>query len=263
MSGLRKGYADTSFGQVHVVELGTGSPVLLLHQTPRSWDEYAELLPLLGRRVRAIAMDTIGFGASAPLAEHSIGNYAAAAIELLDALGIDEVDLLGHHTGGVVAVEVAARAPERVRRAVFSSTPYIDAEARKQPSRRAPIDPVTERADGAHLVELWRRRQDFYPPDRPDLLSRFVRDALTLGPDAERGHEAVSAYRMEERVGRISCPVLCLGASADPFAFPDLERLAAQLPAAETAVIDGGMIPLMEQRAAEVAELVLEFLLSR
>lgn len=262
MTELRKAYADTSFGQVHFVECGTGAPVLLLHQTPRSWDEYAELLPLLGRRVRAIAMDTIGFGASAPLAEHTIGNYAAAAIELLDALGIDEVDLLGHHTGGVVAVEIAAREPRRVRRAVLSSTPYIDAEARQR-RRRRPRTPVSDQMDGSHLLELWHRRQDFYPADRPDLLSRYVRDALILGADVERGHDAVSAYRMEERIGLIRCPVLCLGASADPFAFPELERLAGQLPTADKAVIDGGMVPLMEQHATEVTGLVLDFLLSR
>jgi pimeloyl-ACP methyl ester carboxylesterase len=47
------------------VEHGTGEPVLLLHQTPRSWDEYRDVLPLLGANHRAIAMDTLGFGASA------------------------------------------------------------------------------------------------------------------------------------------------------------------------------------------------------
>jgi pimeloyl-ACP methyl ester carboxylesterase len=45
--------------------------VLLLHQTPRSWDEFRDVLPLLGRSRRAIAIDLVGFGDSSrlPLAE--------------------------------------------------------------------------------------------------------------------------------------------------------------------------------------------------
>ena len=42
-----KGYATTPLGQLHYVEAGNGVPILLLHQTPRSFDEFAEVLPLL------------------------------------------------------------------------------------------------------------------------------------------------------------------------------------------------------------------------
>ncbi len=45
--GVRFGYADTSFGQLHYAEQGRGPVILLLHQTPRSWDEFRELIPLL------------------------------------------------------------------------------------------------------------------------------------------------------------------------------------------------------------------------
>ena len=256
-----RAYADTEFGQVHFAECGAGSPVLLLHQTPRSWDEFRELLPLLGARHRAIAADTLGFGQSGPPPEHSIEAYAAGAIALLDVLGLERVDVLGHHTGGVVALEVAARAPRRVRRLVLSSTPFVDAAARERRRHRAPIDLVAVQPDGRHLAELWERRRAFYPPGRPDLLTRFVRDALQLEvSELEAGHDAVGRYRMEERARMIECPVLCLGASQDLYAFPDLEPLAAHLRTATTAVVEGGMVPLMEERPADVAALVLDFL---
>jgi pimeloyl-ACP methyl ester carboxylesterase len=258
---IRKGYADTSFGQVHYAECGSGAPVVLLHQTPRSWDEYREVLPLLGRTHRAIAMDTIGFGASAPLAEHSIENYAAAVLEFLDALGLDRATLAGHHTGGVVAVEVAARAPERVERLVLSSTPYVDAAAREARRHRPPIEHLETDPDGGHLTEMWRRRQPFFPADRPDVFNRVIRDAMVLGPDAEKGHQAVGAYRMEERIGLVRCPVLCVGASADPFAFPELASLTARLDDPAIAVIEGGMVPLMELHSIEVADLIARFAL--
>ncbi|WP_336205281.1 alpha/beta fold hydrolase [Nonomuraea sp. LPB2021202275-12-8] len=254
------GYARTPYGQIHYAECGQGDPILLLHQTPRSWDEYREVLPLLGRSHRAVAMDTLGFGASAQPATHTVEAYALGVLALMDALGLESAAVAGHHTGGVIAIETAARAPERVARLVLSSTPLVDAEARERRRRgRRPVDNATERQDGSHLTELWAGRAAFYPPDRPDLLARYVRDALAVWPGVGLGHQAVAAYRMEERLGLICCPVLCVGASADPFGFPELDRLAARLPGATTAVIGDGMVPL-EFRAAEFAGVVEDFL---
>ena len=264
-AAIRCGYADTSRGQVHYAEVipaapASPVPVVLLHQTPRSWDEYREVLPLLGRTRRAIAFDTIGFGASAPIADHGIETYASVLAEFIQALSLPKVALVGHHTGGLIAIETAARAPGLVAALVLSSTPHYDADGRARAAARPPVDQVTEQPDGSHLAELWRKRQSFYPPGRPDLLTRLVRDALTLGSDAEAGHEACRRYRLEDRAGLVQCPVLCLGASADPFAFPDLKPLAARFPQARVAVIEGGMVPLMEQRPAQVAEVISEFL---
>lgn len=260
MTGIRLAYAEVSRGQVHYAECGFGPPVVLLHQTPRSWDEYREVLPLLGRTHRAIAMDTIGFGASAPLVDHSIEVYAETVVEFFDALGLDRTALVGHHTGGIVAVEVAARAPKRIRRLVLSSTPYVDAEARRRRRLRPPIDLVDVDPDGKHLTELWQRRQGFYPPGRPDLLTRFVRDALVLGDDVEKGHQACGRYWMEDRIGLVECPVLCLGAAADPYAFGELEPLSSRIPQAVVSVVEGGTVALMEQCPEQVAELIAEFL---
>lgn len=257
---IRRGYAETSFGQMHYAECGAGAPIVLLHQTPRSWDEYREVLPLLGRTHRAIAVDTAGFGASAPIVEHTIEMYAASIVAFLAAMHLRRITLVGHHTGGVVAVEVTAQALERIERLVLSSTPYVDAEGREARQQRPPIDHIDVEPDGRHLVEMWQHRQPFYPVGRPDLLSRFVRDALGLDPNnLEKGHEAVARYVMEDRIGAVTCAVLCIGASADPFAFPELDKLRAALPDAEVAVIEGGMVPLMEGHPNEAAQLIASF----
>ena len=95
---------------------------------------------------------------------------------------------------------------------------------------------------------------------RPDPLTRFVRDALVVGDDVERGHEAAGRYRMEERIGLVRCRTLCAGASADPSTAPDLYGSSSQLNTSRVVVIDLGMIPLMEQRPAEVCELIARFL---
>src|SRR6186713_1427258 len=88
-SGIERRFVTTRFGCIHVAMAGTGFPVLLLHQTPRSWDEYRDVLPLLGGDFRAIAMDTLGFGDSdCPVGEPSIELWAQGAFALLDALEV-------------------------------------------------------------------------------------------------------------------------------------------------------------------------------
>ena len=256
-------YADLPHGQVHYAECGPrdAPAVLLLHQTPRSWAEYRAVLPLLGARYRAIAMDTAGFGASAAVpGEASIEAWAATAVALLDALGIARADVVGHHTGGVIAIELAAGWPARVGRLVLSSTPCTDAAFRRERAARAPIDEVAVRADGGHLTELWQRRQPYYPADQPELLHAFVCDALKVIARVEDGHRAVARYRMEERIGRIAQPVLVLRAGRDPFAAPHAQALCERLPQARVAEIAGGMVPLPEQLPAAFAAAVLEFL---
>ena len=85
MPQVERSFISTPSGRVHIAASGGGAPVLLLHQTPRSWDEFRDVLPLLGRHYRAIAMDTMGYGDSDPLphGQASIENWAKAAHELL------------------------------------------------------------------------------------------------------------------------------------------------------------------------------------
>ena len=78
-------FVEVPAGTIHCASAGAGRPVLLLHQTPRSWDEYRDVLPLLGRRVQAIALDTIGFGDSCkpPLGRDSIAKLTSNSAPLI------------------------------------------------------------------------------------------------------------------------------------------------------------------------------------
>ncbi len=260
-TAVHRGFVDTPEGQIHYATAGQGSAVLFLHQTPRSWDEYREVLPLLGAKYRAIAMDTIGFGDSyRPKQKGSIEAYARGVIRFMDAMEIDQAFMIGHHTGGVIALEVAATYPRRVRRLVLSSTPYVDAEDRKRRQTRPPIDEVKIEPDGSHLTDLWQKRMAFYPKNRPDLLTRFVIDAFKTGDRLEEGHEAVSAYRMEHKVGLIKVPTLVLCGANDPFAFPHMKLLADRIKECQTAVIEGGMVPMVDQMPQAFAKAVIDFL---
>src|ERR1700675_2077226 len=135
-------FIKTPSGVIHIAAAGEGFPVLLLHQTPRSWDEYREVLPLLGRHFRAIAMDTVGFGDSSalPAGEDSIEAWAAAALDLAVQLGLERLAVVGHHTGAAIAVEMAAAAPERIAALVLSACAYGDANKRARHHGKTVID---------------------------------------------------------------------------------------------------------------------------
>ncbi len=260
---VRRAFADLPHGQVHYARSGDAGPaVLLLHQTPRSWTEYREVLPLLGARFRAIAMDTAGFGDSAPLpGTPSIERWAQVAVQLLDALGIARAHVVGHHTGGVIAVELAAAHGDRVGSLVLSSTPFTNEPFRIARAQRPPIDAVEHSPDGDHLTALWRKRQGFYPPGRPDLLQAFVADALKVSGDAEGGHRAVASYRMEDKVAALQGRrTLLVHAPGDPFASPHTAEWRHLLPRAQVASIEGGMVPLPDQLPIQFADAVAAFL---
>ena len=251
---------------MHYAECGerdaAALPIVLLHQTPRSWREYADVLPLLGARRRTIAVDTVGFGESDAVAEATIEAWAEAALQLLDASGVTRAHVVGHHTGGVIAIEIAARAPARVASLVLSSTPFTNGAFRAARAGRPAIDAVAPSDDGSHLAALWRKRQPFYPAGRPDLLQAFVADALKAGGDVEAGHRAVASYRMEDRIGALSAAVLIVHATDDPFAAPHLAEWRQLLPDAQVATIAGG-VPLPDERPAEFAAAVLAFLATK
>ncbi len=258
-----RGYLATPLGAVHYAEVVPAEPVgtvLLLHQTPRSWDEFRDVLPILARRgLRAVALDTLGYGGSDPV-EPSVATWAAGALAAADVLGLQRFAVAGHHTGGVIAVELACAAPERVEALVLSSTPVVDAEFRDRPHG---VDEVDRDADGHYLQALWAGRAGFYPADRPDLLERFVRDALVAGLGrSAAGHAAVRDYGMEERLPLLRARVRLVGATADPYGYPNLVRMRAVLPDADVVEIEGGTVPLPDHMPDEYAEAVASFVLA-
>jgi non-heme chloroperoxidase len=105
--------------ELNVVDVGSGSPVVLVHGLPSCASDWAALpqkLAALGHRV--IAYDRIGFGySSRPPATPDRYTYASNARDLgklLDALGIDRATLVGWSYGGAVVQTFTEEAPQRV-----------------------------------------------------------------------------------------------------------------------------------------------------
>ena len=250
---------DTKLGQVHGVTAGSGpgTPLLLLHQTPRSVDEFAEVMPLLAAERRVVALDTPGYGCSDRVpGRPTVADYAYSAIQALDHLGIARVIVVGHHTGAVIAVEMAAAFPERVERVVLSGPVYTDAAGRAELAQF--FRQWTIAGDGSHLVEKWRKMHEWLP--RPELVQRFVVDLFRAGTESEQGHFAVADYQMEDRLPHVRCPALLLYCSRDPFATPERAgALRAAFRPCDEATVEGGVFAANENPGGYAAA-VLEYL---
>jgi len=169
---------------------------------------------------------------------------------------------VGHDTGAVIAMELAASRPDRVERLVLSACPYVDASDRDRRHRTGGhrVDHVESKPDGTHLAELWQIRQAFYPKDRPDLLTRFLADALRAGEKIREGHGACSRYHMEEKIGRVRCPTLVTWGTEDRFASPQAETVAGHIPGSRLAPVVGGTVAVVDEMPGAFAQLVLDFL---
>lgn len=115
-------FVSTRSGRVHVLDIGHGDVILLLHGSGRSVADWGEgFAERLARYHRVVAFDDYGFGLSDR--NHGVGYgialWARQAIDVLDALGVERTTIMGHSAGGAVAAILAADHPERVRAAVF------------------------------------------------------------------------------------------------------------------------------------------------
>ena len=108
---------DTPFGRVAYVERGEGPPALFVHGVPLNGYHWREQLEALSDIRRCIAPDLMGLGATdiAPGRPVDFEAQAGMLLAFIDALGLDQVDLVGNDSGGAISQILATRAPDRIR----------------------------------------------------------------------------------------------------------------------------------------------------
>ena len=168
--------------RVHFAEAGEGPPVLLLHGWPQHHRMWRRVIGRLRESHRLIAPDLRGFGwTDAPGEGYDPLTFASDQIALLDALGIERADVIGHDWGGFTAFMLGIAHPERIGSIVACSTPH-------------PWPPLGLQG----LDQLWRSWYAFLnaSPAGPALMRRgFARGRLLRGNVGEPfGPEDVDAY---------------------------------------------------------------------
>ncbi|MEE4273545.1 MAG: alpha/beta hydrolase [Thermoanaerobaculales bacterium] len=259
MNATNRHFFNTQFGDVHYTDVGSSEtpPVILLHQTPRSIDEFAEVIPLLAAEHRVVAMDNPGYGCSdIPPRQPTVEEYADTVVELMDHLEISKAVLVGHHTGGILAIDIAARYPDRVDRLALSGPHYMDAEMREmllKISKQWTVQP-----DGSHMQEKWDKFSGWV--DDPMIVHRVVTDLLRAGETSEYGHFSCADYLMENTLPKVNVPTLLIVGKNDFFANTPKNNIFEEIIPDNTKVMIEGGIFLPTESPEPFAEVVLEFL---
>lgn len=116
-------FLSTSSGDVHILDIGEGDVILLVHGSSGSiadWQESAA--ERLAESYRVVAFDSYGFGLSERNDSFEYGHpfWTQQALEVLDALEIERAVVLGHSAGAMTAVMLSADHPDRIRGTILT-----------------------------------------------------------------------------------------------------------------------------------------------
>lgn len=259
-----RSFLELPWGQVHIRSAGDSrAPLLLmLHQSPLSSRSYEAVLALLAvaGNVRAVAVDTPGFGLSdPPPRDWSVEDYADAFWAIAERVsGGTQVNLFGRATGSVITFAMAAMRPTAVSRLLLHGLPVYSA-SEKAVRLKTFAPPWTASVGGSHLDWIWRRIQGEYPDLDPSLSTRLVADYLAAGPDFAAGYRAIWGYKLEPTAPPADMPVLLLGGGLDRLSFMH-ERAMQLLPRAQAVWLEGATDFVAEQNPDLFAKTLGEFL---
>ncbi len=262
---IRKGYSDGPFGQIHwrmlVPEEPLSKPDLYcLHPAPFSGLAFTTIMPYLAKHRRVFAPDYPGYGGSDPFKkEPAISEYAEAMMAVIyDQSGSGSVDLMGFHTGNLVAAEMALSQPEKIRRLALIDVPAFDAEtSAKHLAASAKTFEVTP--EMGCLEQPWERgmtkRIESQGLERSfDMFAEQLRP----GPLMNKAFHAAFSYDVDRKLTTLEHPSLVLATQSGLLGAT--RRAAKMIPNAT--VIERLTITraVLDEAHEEVAGVVLSFL---
>lgn len=210
---------------VNVHDVGQGEPILLIHGSGpgvTAWANWRGVIPVLGRRARVVAPDMLGFGYTSCPPDKVLDQAAwvRQLVDLMDALELPAAHVVGNSFGGAIALALAHRHPERVKRLVlmgavglsFPISEGLDKVWGYQPSLGAMRELIGLFAFDQGIVtdELVRMRH--VASTRADVQERFARlfppprqrgvDMLALPEEALRtiGQRTLIVHGRDDRV---------------------------------------------------------------
>lgn len=251
---------------------GDGPPLLHIHGSAFGHRNFERLSPLLVDRFTVLDFDLPGYGESRGGDRgNTMDDLADGVAELVDALGHERVHVHGTSFGGMIALTLAARHPERLDRLVLSCfLARYDNAARvmRRTWKRAARDSGMGAVADLTSVAGFARR--FYELDWAEAQMKSMRDAFSrTDPEAfVASTEAIERTDLSTLVVQVAAPTLLLAGVEDnmtPFrpapSGVGMAQIAEQLPGCETVVLPECGHYLVIEAAEQAAELVASFLL--
>jgi pimeloyl-ACP methyl ester carboxylesterase len=263
--------------ELHCAVSGAGEPLLLIPGLGLDHQYYRRAIPQLSQTVRVHAVDPRGIGKSTKSEPpYTVEAWADDFVELIDALDVGPMHVLGSSLGGAMAMALAEKAPDRVKSlTVVGGFSELDrAAALNFDLRMRLIERLGLNAEVADYMALWTLSRTFLNSEvgyeqmlanqkiikqnSDDMYLAFVRSVLAWGRCLP-GQE--DEPKFTEKLAGISAPTLVIGAPNDtliPLALSEL--IAQRIPGAELRIMpEGGHIPFIE-KPDEVTEIVLAFI---
>jgi aminoacrylate hydrolase len=227
---------------------------------------WAPQLPALEPRFRVIHADHRGTGANRePLpAGYTIGHMARDALEVLDAAGVARAHVLGHALGGLVALELARLAPERVGRIVL-----VNAWAKADPHTERCFDVrlgiLAAQGPAAYVAAqpLFLHSAEYASAHHAKILAEIAHGTTHFqGEDTLRKRiAALRAFDATADLARITAPAFVAAAKDDLLVpWTASQRLAAGLPNATLWLTDHGAHAFTVERPEPFNQAMLAFL---
>lgn len=200
MAKPRRLFVDIDYGQMHLrisePSKKVSFPLICLHMSPKSGRFFARFMDEMSSDRAVVAPDYPGMGESDPPPAEpdvTIQDYARSVWQAVDALGLETVDLLGHHTGSKVAAEMAHQHPERVHRIVMVSALVLSCEEQKAFDEHYQPVPLDE--EGTRFQKMWEAIKFHRGPGMTlEMMAASLAESMRGGEAYEWGHRAAFAY---------------------------------------------------------------------
>jgi len=232
VSAVAVSYTVAGPGDAPVVVLSNS-----LGATRGMWDPQ---VPALAERYRVVTYDSRGHGESpAPAGPYTLDDLVDDLVALLDEVGAERAHIAGLSLGGMTAMRLAVRDPQRLDRLALLCTsakpdpqPFLDRAAAVRSGGTAPLAPA--------VAARWLTPG--YAAEHPELVARL--EAMIAGADDE-GYaacaEVVATVDLREDLGRIAAPTLVVSGQEDLALPPAHQQVIADgIPDAELLTVSPG-----------------------
>lgn len=242
--------------RTHLLKAGRGRPLLVLHPEfgANMWAPYHDAL---AARFHVLAPDHLGFGESErPDWLDEIDDLVLHYVDLLDALSIERVSIVGTSLGGWIAAAFAVAHPERVERLVLAAPAGIKVDGVARYDFFAnPIERTLQ-----HLFHDASRVAQMLPAESgAEVVVRMYHEFTTLARLSWNPY--LYDRKLQERLPRVKTPALIVWGANDRILPPaHAEAFAALLPYSTLKLLPecGHLVPF--EQAGTFADLAIDFL---
>ena len=217
---------ENVWGVTHYAVEGSGAPVLLIHGVGARLDNWDGVAPMLSRHFKVVRYDLRGHGKSSKVSgPYSLDMFADDAVGLLDHLGIARAHVAGHSLGGMIAITLAARHPERVDRlAVLSAAAGRTEEERQKVMERIAL--IAHGIPGDHFKNsLSRWFTDEFRAANPQLMEEYAARNKENDPACyAAAYNVLATGEVGPELRRVDAPTLVVTGEHDLGSNPRMAR---------------------------------------